>query len=150
LVSKLEPITHVEKLFCIVLGAIGSVLIAVLYIVLGAIGSVLVATLAAWLQYRGWVHQNFEKRRDEQKRAATELALEVARHMDRRLYRQRRLVWATRSGNRIEQAQKEYREALFEWNDNYERIKAALWISFDRHAMLEFEEQIHNEFRLLG
>ena len=102
------------------------------YFAIGGIGALLLAVAAAWLQHRYWVHQNFEKRREEQKTAASAIAYELAHLLDRRLYRQRRFLWALRSGGdaAIEEARAEYQKILFEWNDNFGRIKAALWTSF--------------------
>lgn len=127
----------------------------VTYIVVGLLGiagSIVVASLAAWLQQRNWVHQNFEKRREDQKSSAQKIALEVAKALDRRLYRQRRFLWTLRSGDNaaIERARADYQKSLFEWNDNFGRFKAALWASFGDDARAEFEEDLHRRFASNG
>ncbi|MBM3542979.1 MAG: hypothetical protein FJX44_00500 [Alphaproteobacteria bacterium] len=121
------------------------------YFVLGGIGALLFAAIGAWLQHRYWIQQNFEKRREEQKTAASTVAYEVAKLLDRRLYRQRRFLWALLSGDdtAIEAARAEYDEILFEWNDNFGRIKAALWTSFVRDVMLQFES-LNDRFSASG
>lgn len=114
--------------------------------------SILGAIFGAWFQQRNWRHQHREQLRQERRAAALTLVEDLSNLMDRRLYRQRRFIWALRSGHkeRICRAITEYNEALFDWNDNYGRIKARLWSLFDRGEFLRFEDEIHNRFQKAG
>jgi hypothetical protein len=117
-------------------------------IVLTAVG----ALLGAAYQQRNWALQNWERLRVERVNQAAATVEDVAKLVDRRLYRQRRLLWATRSGSslELENALRDYREAVFEWMDNLGHLKAELWRSFDRFTAMQFEDQIHTAFASIG
>ncbi|MDB5481920.1 MAG: hypothetical protein JWO83_2973 [Caulobacteraceae bacterium] len=72
--------------------------------------------------------------------------------VDKRLYRQRRFLWAIRRGSpvEIETERQEYRSALFQWMDNLGRTKAELWVSFDKWTAMSFETQIHDRLARNG
>ena len=129
-------------------GTLGYIVVGIL----GTIGAIFLAWLAAWLQQRNWEHQNFEKWRDEQKKLGSDVALEIAAALDKRLYRQRRFLWALQSGREeaIEAARRDYVESVFLWNDNFGRFKAILWASFGDDAVDIFEGEINKTFVDVG
>lgn len=108
--------------------------------------------IGAWLQQRSWKQQNWECVRERKIKSALSTVEDAARLFDRRLYRERRLLWAARKGNsnEIEAARSEYQIALFEWMDNLGRIKAELWVSFDQWTATRFEDELHDRLRKVG
>jgi hypothetical protein len=72
--------------------------------------------------------------------------------IDRRLYRQRRLLWAIRRGDaeEIETERREYRSAVFNWMDSLGSLKAELWAGFDRWTAINFEAELHDRFARNG
>lgn len=114
--------------------------------------AVLGAAVGGWYQQRAWRNQHFQGFRDQRIAAASKITQDIANLIDRRLYRQRRVIWAIRQGEPadVDQALAEYRGAIFEWMDNLGRIKAELWQSFDRCTAIQFEEQIHDRFAAVG
>jgi hypothetical protein len=110
------------------------------------------ALLGASYQQRNWRFQNWERLREERVKQAVATVEVLAKLVDRRLYRQRRLLWASRSGASadIEIALKDYRAAIIEWMDNFGHLKAELWRSFDRYTAIQFEEEIHTPFASIG
>lgn len=118
-----------------------------------SLGLALLGTMVGgWLQHRSWKHQQWEKLRDDRTRAALTTVERASELVDKRLYRQRRLLWAIRRGDgaAIEAERQEYRSAVFQWMDNLGRTKAELWTSFDRWTALSFEEQLHDRFARNG
>lgn len=110
------------------------------------------AAVGAWLQHRSWMNQHWETLREEKTRFAQIAVENVAKLVDRRLYRQRRLLWAARKGpsRELDSALKDYQDVVFEWMDNLGRLKAELWMSFERWVAVRFEEEIHDEFASIG
>lgn len=114
--------------------------------------AILGAIIGAWLQHRNWHRQRSEELREERTQRALSVAENIARLVDRRLYRQRRLLWALQRGDldEIAVARQDYKDAVFEWMDNLGRIKAELWSSFDQHTATSFERQVHDKFAKIG
>lgn len=110
------------------------------------------AIVGAWLQHRSWMNQHWEKVREERTKAALLAVEDAAKLIDRRLYRQRRFLWAARRGPSPEltAARQDYQEVIFEWMDNLGRLKAELWLSFDRWTAVRFEGDVHDEFASVG
>lgn len=114
--------------------------------------AVLGAVVGGRYQHRAWRNQHFQGFRDQRITAAGKITQDIARLIDRRLYRQRRVIWALRQGKPadINEALGEYRNAIFEWMDNLGRIKAELWQSFGRYTAIQFEGDIHDRFAAVG
>lgn len=125
--------------------SLGLLVVSVLLTILGAV-------LGTSYQYRNWKYQHWEHLREQRVKEAVATVDELAKLVDRRLYRQRRLLWATRLGMspELKNALKDYREAIFEWMDNLGHLKAELWRSFDRYTAVQFEDEIHTPFASIG
>ena len=84
----------------------------------------LTSVLGAWLakrhQHRNWLHQKDVSDREEERRVAETIFLEISQLMDRRLFRMRQFLWALNRDdtNRIAEKLEDYREVLYDWNDN--------------------------------
>ena len=130
----------------------GEVALNLLLLLLSLGLAILGAFIGAWLQYRSWIHQNWQKLREEKTRVARATVEDAAKLVDRRLYRQRRLLWALQRSDTLETASAlaEYQNAVAEWMDNLGRLKAELWLSFDRWTAIRFEEEIHDTFARVG
>lgn len=108
--------------------------------------------IGAMLQFRNWKHQNRETIRKEQREAAVDVVQQLASLLDRRLYRQRRYLYALyhrADSARLDEARKEYNFILFEWNDNLGRFKAILTVLFDMRQALNLEG-FHDRFQGTG
>jgi len=110
------------------------------------------AVVGAWLQHRSWVQQNWDKLRLDRKASALAVVQRASELFDRRLYRQRRLLWAVRGRDpkQIETELEEYRAAVFAWMDNLGRTKAELWASFDRWTATRLETELHDPLAEIG
>lgn len=123
-----------------------------LFLVIGALLAAMTAVVAARLAHQNWQNQNWEQRRDERRTGALATVSTVSHLIDRRLYRQRKFLWALRSAkpDEIEAAREAYAIVVAEWMENLGRSKAALWSDFDRTTMIEFERDIHDSFARIG
>jgi hypothetical protein len=130
----------------------GEVVINFVFLVLSLSLAVLGTAIGAWLQHRSWKHQQWEKLRSDRTHAALATVERAATLVDKRLYRQRRFLWAIRRGDsgELEIERQEYRIAVFEWMDNLGRTKAELWASFDRWTAISFEKELHDRFAQNG
>lgn len=110
------------------------------------------ALVGAWLQHRSWINQNWQRTREEKTRTALATVEDAAKLIDRRLFRQRRFLWSLQKNNpqEVATARQAYQEAVTEWMDNLGRLKAELWMSFDRWTAVRFEEDIHDSFARVG
>lgn len=120
----------------------------ILSLILAAIG----AAVAAWLQHRSWVNQNWEQLRSERSKAALATVQRTSELIDRRLHSQRRLLWALREGERrkIEDRRNDYVAVIQEWMGSLGRTKAELWNAFGKYAAIDFERDIHDAFARNG
>ena len=109
------------------------VVLSLIFVCFGIALTIVAGAVGAWLQHRYWGEQYQRQLQTNHKEEALDLTKELAGLMDRRLFRQRQFLWAVQSENneRIQEAIRDYRKAVFEWNDNFGRIKAGLWNSFD-------------------
>jgi hypothetical protein len=132
--------------------AMGEVALNLVLILLTLVLAIVGAIVGAWLQRRQWAQQNWEGVREKRTSFAMGTVEEIARLSDHRRYRELRLLWALRrcAADEIASAQKEYLVALFNWMDNFGRIKAELWHSFDRSVVNRFESDIHDKFASIG
>jgi hypothetical protein len=130
----------------------GEIAINFVFLVLSLSLAVVGTVVGAWLQHRSWKHQQWEKLREDRTQAALATVERASQLIDRRLYRQRRLLWAVRRGlaAEIEVEKDEYRSAVFQWMDNLGRTKAELWVSFDQWTAISFEDQLHDPFARNG
>src|SRR5438552_1204237 len=94
--------------------------------------SVIGALLAARFQYRSWKRQWLVRETSRRIDTATAAYEEVSRVIDTRIFRMKQLVYALRSGDptRIADRRSEYREVLYQWNENLNRYLAKLQIYF--------------------
>ena len=99
--------------------SLGLLAVSVLLTMLGAL-------LGASYQYRNWKYQHWERFRQQRVKEAAATVAELAKLMDRRLYRQRRLLWTTRLGTsrELEDALKDYREAIFRMDGQFRAPKS--------------------------
>lgn len=123
-----------------------------LFLIISLLLAIIGAAVGAWLQHRSWVQQNWDKLRLERRSAALEVVQRASEFFDKRLYRQRRMLWAVRGRDpqQIEIERQEYRKAVFEWMDNLGRTKAELWASFDRWTAVRFENELHDPLAEIG
>jgi|SRR5665213_1237744 len=130
----------------------GEVGVNFIFLILSLGLAVLGAAVGATLQHRSWKHQHWERLRKDRARAALATVERASELIDKRLYRQQRLLWAIRRRDslEIEAARKEYQSAVYQWMDNLGRTKAELWTSFDRWTAVSFEEQLHDRFARNG
>jgi hypothetical protein len=115
---------------------------AVLVVVVGAAS-------AAIFQQRNWHHQNQLKILADQKAHAFSVVEDLARSMDRRLFRQRRYLWSLQSNSDIGPARGAYDEAVIEWNDNFGRLKAGVLLAFGEERR-DGLEAIHDVLQRVG
>lgn len=123
-----------------------------IFLIISLLLAIAGAAVGAWLQHGSWVQQNWDKLRSERKASALVVVQRASELFDRRLYRQRRLLWAVRGGDppQIERELEEYRSAVFAWMDNLGRTKAELWASFDRWTATSFERELHDPLAEIG
>jgi hypothetical protein len=131
---------------------LGEVAFNLTLILLSLTLAIIGAAVATRLQQRSWNERHWVETREKRTKSALATVESAARLIDKRLYRERRLLWASRreGTDEITAAQKEYQSVLFEWMDNLGRIKAELWHAFGKWAALQFEQNIHDEFVLIG
>ena len=97
------------------------------------------------------------QRREDEHRQAMQTFEELARLLDRRLYRMRRWYWAIKRRledgaglDQISAARKDYDEVLLVWNDNLNRMLALVDISFGRDVRRQLETGVFEEFAAVG
>ena len=130
--------------------------------------TVLGGLLGFWLQNRSWAHQHkilvAEQEHQhkilvaEQKREkAVQIFDEISRLMDKRLYRLRLIYWeladegdqANRSPS-TESRWEDYRQVLYEWNDNINRNLALLQRYFGQEMRNRLDNGVGLSFVMLG
>jgi hypothetical protein len=128
-------------------------LLVVGFLLTGVVGS----ALAYVFQRRAWEQQHRAERREEERQRAVQTFEEVASLLDKRLYRMRRLNWATlrhlesgRGLERIAAARDDYDDVLLTWNDNLNRILALVDTSFGHGVRRQMEVAVFEEFAAVG
>lgn len=128
-------------------------LLVVGFLLTGVVGS----ALAYVFQRRAWEQQHRVERREEERQRASQTFEEVASLLDKRLYRMRRLNWATlrhvesgRGLDRIAAARDDYDDVLLTWNDNLNRILALVDTSFGHGVRRQVEVEVFEEFAAIG
>lgn len=123
-----------------------------LFLALSLLLAAMGAAVGGWLQHRSWRHQHWQQVRNERTRAALPVVERASVLVDKRLFAQRRFLWALRSGDQedIDSALSEYRQAVKDWMENLGRTKAELWNAFDKYTAISFEEILHDKFAANG
>lgn len=109
--------------------------------------SALVAALTAWLQFRNWRNQNLVRLRETEQEVALKVVKDFATLISKRLYRQKRFLWAVRDGRTGDGDTdiSEYRSVLLEWNDKFREIETRVAYSFDNETMARIENRFQPE-----
>ncbi len=122
------------------------ILVSLIFTIFSIFLAILGAMIGARLQHRYWIRQNHETNRTERKNAAFSVAHRTLELIDRRINRQRRVLWAIRRGHPedIEQERIAYKSAIDEWMENLGRLKAELWTSYGKDESDYIGDYIHN------
>jgi len=123
-----------EKLSLLILGFL-----------LTTIGGGFVATL---LQQRAWRHKWEVENAEKHIETAKQIFEEVSRLMDKRLFRVEQLsVWIRRADRkRVHLSLENYRNVMFDWNDNINRHLAMLQIYFGNDIREDFDFRVGAKF----
>jgi hypothetical protein len=108
-------------------------------------------------QRRTWNHQHAVQVHEQERERAVAIFEEVSRLMDRRLYRLRLLFWSlpkrSLGGTEQELAQRrleDYRQVLFDWNDNINRNLALIQQYFGTGLRSKLDNVLGARFVELG
>jgi hypothetical protein len=129
-------------------------------LVLLLVGFLLTSVLGGGLGYlfqrRSWTHQHETVRAEQERQQAIKVFEEVSSLLDKRLYRMRRLYWATKRAAQgevqsdVPAARSAYEEVLQVWNDNLNRNLALVATYFGRVARLRLETELYERFAAIG
>jgi hypothetical protein len=120
--------------------------------------TVLGGALGSFFQRRAWNQQHHLQKREEEKTQALKTFEEISRLFDKRIYRMRLMSAALvglrrnrddESTESLDDARREYKAVLIEWNDNLNRVLALIEVSFGR-AMREAVEELYAQYAALG
>jgi hypothetical protein len=120
--------------------------------------TVLGGALGSFFQRRAWDEQHRVQKHDEEKGQALKTFEEISRLFDRRIHRMRLLNGALVTLHRrrdeeateaFNEARKEYRAVLIEWNDNLNRVLALTEVSFGEDVR-ESVEGLYEQYASLG
>lgn len=119
--------------------------------------TVLGGALGFFFQRRSWTHQHEVQFAEQERERAVRIFEEVSRIMDKRLYRLRLIHWSLAAdgdddtGSRALNARMEdYRQALYEWNDNINRNLALVQQYFGIKMRNRLDRAIGASFVALG
>jgi hypothetical protein len=116
--------------------------------------TVLGGLLGSYFQNRTWKHQNRIKLAETERIAGTKVFESLSSLMDKRVYRMMQLNWKLRSDVTddvmIEKKMEDYREVLYEWNDNLNRNLALVQSYFGTKIRNHLEGTIYEKFRAIG
>lgn len=118
--------------------------------------SVLGGALGYFFQTRTWRHQHQIQLREQEIERAAEIFEEISRLLDRRLYRSRQLYWRLEDKAQgtprqdTDRKMEDYRELLYEWNDNVHRNLALLHRYFGEDMRNRLDYTIGKEFIEIG
>lgn len=114
--------------------------------------SVFGAAVGSYFQNRTWRHQQEVMQRENERKDAIQIFNDITSLLDRRLYRYRQIGYAFRSGDDdwVDRAFAEYREVLYEWNDNLNRNYARIEIYFGIEARQSLETKITKDIIWIG
>jgi hypothetical protein len=104
------------------------------------------------LQQRAWRHKWEIENAEKHIETAKQIFEEVSRLMDRRLFRVDQLsAWIKRADKeRVEASLQNYREVMFDWNDNINRHLAMLQIYFGNDIREDFNFKVGVTFVKVG
>jgi putative peptidoglycan binding protein len=130
----------------------------ILLIVGFVLTTVLGGALGSFFQRRAWQEQHRVQKRDEANAQALRTFEEISRLFDKRIHRMRLLNGALLNRRRrrdneaaeaLDDAHKEYREVLVEWNDNLNRVLALTEVSFGSETRAS-AEALYEQYASLG
>jgi hypothetical protein len=104
-------------------------------------------------QDRAWRNEHQASLREADRQTSIKLFEEVSHLMDKRLYRMRRVMSGSRTTLTPSEAKlrwDQYRETLFEWNDDLNRTLALVQCYFGDSVRKSLETDVHYGFRELG
>lgn len=122
-------------------------------IVLLIVGFLLTTVCGTYLQQRMWKNQWEIKKADINIAQKKEIFQHISSLLDRRLYRMRQFQWALQerfAETEREERRNEYREILYEWNENLNRNFALIDIHFGEELRDKFEHEIGYQFIKTG
>jgi hypothetical protein len=104
------------------------------------------------LQQRAWRHKWEIENAEKHIETAKQIFEEVSRLMDKRLFRVDQLsTWIKRADKeRVEVSLQNYREVMFDWNDNINRHLAMLQIYFGNDIREDFDFNVGAKFVKAG
>jgi hypothetical protein len=112
---------------------------------------------ASFLQHRNWRNQNDVRTREEERARASDVCASLAAILDKRLYRMRRLYWATvwSSANQISPEDlkarlDDYQQVLFEWNDQLKARLATVAVYFGEDVRWHLDHVVYTAFKETG
>lgn len=117
------------------------------------LGTLCGTVLGTYLQYLSWTHQHEENLRQAERLSAERIAGEVSRMVDNRLYRMRRVLWASRREMRTPDLAARwdaYEQCLDLWNSSLNGTLAAIDRYFGTPVREEFERELHAGVRWIG
>lgn len=108
-------------------------------------------------QKRAWEHQHDVESREERRRRALGVFEELSTLMDRRIFRMRQVVWASRDAmaageptDGLRAVRDDYRAVLRDWNDNLNRSLALVQMSFGDGIRRSLEADLFERFSSIG
>ncbi|MFG6157662.1 hypothetical protein ACGTNG_02520 [Halomonas sp. 1390] len=106
------------------------------------------ACFAAWFQNRSWKKREDVRFEERERDSALKIVSEFSELSSKRLYRQKRYLWAVSGGDEdVECKDKaEYRKVLLEWNDRLRSILVSLGYSFGDDEVAYVERTIQAKF----
>jgi hypothetical protein len=129
------------------------VLLVVGFLLTSVVGGV----LGWYFQERVWRQRHATDTADERHRQAIRTFEELSTLLDRRLYRMRRLWWAMQRASdgrgdhaAVAAARDDYREVLFDWNDNLNRLLALVRTYFGADTRQRLEDELFEDFAAIG
>jgi hypothetical protein len=119
--------------------------------------TVLGGALGYTFQHRSWRHQHIAEHRQQEQERAVAIFEEVSRLMDRRMYRLKLLYWSLPAGRAdgtrsplAESRMEDYRQVLYEWNDNINRNLALVQQYFGDAMRRQLDSAIGSAFVSVG
>lgn len=114
-------------------------------------------SLAMYLQWRTWRNQHEVERRDLTREQALKTFEELSVLLDKRVYRMKLVFWACRriargdgDGLSLESRRADYRDVLWQWNDNINRVHAGVQTFFGAPARQRLRDELYDTFEAIG
>lgn len=122
-------------------------------VMLLVLGTLCGTVLGTYLQYLSWTSQHEENLRQAERVSAERIAGELSRMMDNRLYRMRRVLWASRRSvpaADVRERWKAYEQCLDTWNSGLNGTLVSIDRYFGTPVREEFEREVHAGLRWIG